>query len=104
MLAGQAGERFGDDARLLGGVDIGQTLRRAGVLGSSDVAERQMWRQQRGEMWRNVAPRAHVARLLLQPDDLAQMWVAGDDTGHLLLREWIQLLDTSDRQRLGLLG
>ena len=46
------------------------------------------------------APRAHVLRLLLDPDDLFQVRVAQDQLDDLLARERVEDLDARDRDLL----
>src|SRR5919106_5959872 len=73
---------------------LARTPRAADVLHSRDVgcARRRLF-----EAVPDRAPRAHVLRLLLRPDDLADLGIRSDELGDLLERERIELLETTDR-------
>src|SRR3954449_5340776 len=90
-------ERGADDAGLLDGVGGRIALARRGALGPADVAELQRAGQDLQQPRRHVGARAHVARLLLHPGDLAQVRIARDLLEDLLLRERVQQLDARDR-------
>src|SRR4051794_29543593 len=88
------------DAALLLRVRGRVALGRRGALGPADVAELQLARQDLHEARGHVRAGAHVARLLLQPDDFSEVRVAGDELEDLALRERIQQLDAADRDAL----
>src|SRR5205807_1845893 len=90
-------QRGADDPRLL--LDVGDriALARRCALGPPDVAEAQALGEHLQQARRHVRAGAHVARLLLDPDDLAQVGVAVDELEDLLLGERIEQLDTTDR-------
>src|SRR4051795_76723 len=90
-------ERGADDAGLLHGVGGRVPLARRGALGPADIAELERAREDVQQPRRHVGARAHVARLLLHPRDLAQVRVARDLLEDLLLRERVQQLDARDR-------
>src|SRR4051812_45134074 len=65
----------------------------------ADVTQWRATGNQLGEERPHEFPRAHVLRLLLQPDDLAQRRVLRQYLAERDLREWIELLDADDRDR-----
>src|SRR3954468_6675591 len=94
-------QRFADDPVLLAQVCRRVALARARPPGAADVAEPDAWRQVLLEAVPNRAPRPHVLRLLLGPDDLRKARIRRDEGGLLLDRERIQLLDPCDRDVFG---
>src|SRR4051794_7131197 len=98
---GEGGE---DDALLLAGMGGRVALAGAGALGPADVAERDPLRKQAPEAAGHDLPGAHVPRLLLAPDDLLQVRVAGDQRRQLVPRERVEELDPCHRNRLGALA
>src|SRR3954451_11253339 len=85
-----------DDARLLGDVGGRIALARARALGAADVAEAQPLGEDLHEPREHVRAGAHVARLLLDPDDLLEVRVGADDLVDLRLGEGVQELDAPD--------
>ena len=85
-----------DDPRLLGDVGGRIALARRRALGPADVAELQPLGQDLHEAREHVRAGAHVARLLLRPDDLLEVRVALDELEDLRLRERIEQLDAAD--------
>src|SRR5262249_43121547 len=79
------GERGFEQSRLFGGMHLGIPFGGGRALGPPRVAQRDARRQERLQAQRHVVPRAHVARLLLYPDDLAQLRVAPDEAAQLIL-------------------
>ena len=99
-------ERGEHDALLLGAVRGRVALAGAGALGAADVAELDALGHELGHAARHHLPGAHVLRLLLDPDDLLEVRIAGDQLGDLLARERVEQLDAGDRdlrRRLALL-
>src|SRR5690606_24368841 len=89
-----------DEACLLANVPLVPAFRRACPSGAADVDEWQPSGQKIAQAGRNVQPGAHVPRLLLEPDDLLQIRIGGDQLRELLGGEWVELLHPSDRDRL----
>src|SRR5205085_1371323 len=91
------GQRLADDPVLLTQVRGRVALAGARAPGAADVAELDALGQVLLQPMADGAPRAHVLRLLLRPDDLGQSRIGGDERGLLLDRERIELLDPGDR-------
>src|ERR1700730_5642373 len=90
-------KRGGDDPVLLGRVGDRIALARRGSLGAPDVAELKRLGQHLEQAWRHERAGAHVAWLLLDPDDLPELRVARDELHQLALRERVQELDAPNR-------
>src|SRR5690349_8779267 len=76
------------DSLLLGAVCGGVALGGAGALGAADVAELEARVLERvGDAALHGVPGAHVARLLLDPDELLEVRVALDELAELGLGE-----------------
>src|SRR6266545_3775103 len=90
-------ERGAHDAVLLDRVSRRIALARRGALGPADVPELQATREDVQQARGHVRAGAHVARLLLDPTDLAQVRVALDLLEDLRLREGVEQLDARDR-------
>src|SRR5579862_2137102 len=86
-------ERGADDAVLLAQVRGRIPLARARAPRAADVEERDALRLRLLEPVANRPPCAHVLRLFLHPDELAEVRVAGEQRLRLLDREGIQLLE-----------
>src|SRR6267154_1216562 len=86
----------GDDAFLLGLVRGGIAFGRARALGPRGVQQGHPRRQQITNLGHDELPRAHVARLLLHPDDFLEIRVAPRVLADFGAREWIEQLDASD--------
>src|SRR4051794_3735095 len=93
-------ERGAQDAVLLGGVRGRVALAGRRALGTADEAEVQVLRHDLHQAGEHVRAGAHVARLLLDPDDLAQVRVAADQLGDLRLGERVEQLDAADGDAL----
>src|SRR4051794_12937180 len=101
---GAGGESGEDDALLLAGMGAGVALAGAGPRRATDVGELDVLGKDVREAAGHHLPGAHVARLLLDPGDLLQVRVAGDDLLELVLGEGIQQLDPGDGDVLGALA
>src|SRR3954470_4568917 len=75
-----AGAAYGPDVMVLGGDVAGKAVQAIEDLGRGHDLH---------EAREHVRPRAHVARLLLHPDDLLEVRVARDELAHLRLGERI---------------
>src|SRR3954452_10064249 len=93
-------ERGAQDAVLLGGVRGRVALAGRRALGTADEPEVQVLRHDLHQPGEHVRAGAHVARLLLDPDDLAQVRVAADQLGDLRLGERVEQLDAADGDAL----
>src|SRR4051812_22208432 len=93
-------ERGPDDPVLLERVGGRVALARARALGPADVAELEVAREDVQQARRHVRAGAHVPRLLLDPQDLAQVRVARDLLQDLGLGEGVEQLDAGDRDVL----
>src|SRR3954451_12150666 len=93
-------ERGAQDAVLLGRVGGGIALARRRALGAADEAEVEVLRHDLHEAGEHVGAGAHVARLLLDPDDLAEVRVAADELRDLRLGERVEELDAPDGDAL----
>src|SRR5258707_8046138 len=87
------------DARLLQGMHLCLPLGRAGAFWPARIVQPYVPRQQRLESRCDKAPGSHVARLLLHPQHLAQLWEATHCLFESRRREWIQLLHPHDGDR-----
>src|SRR3954468_21072001 len=85
--SGGGGERGEHDALLLARVGAGVALAGAGPGRAADVIECDTLGDDAGEATGHHLPAAHVARLLLNPDDLLQVRVGGDHVLQLLVGE-----------------
>src|SRR5579875_349636 len=101
---GNAGKCLLDQVRLVERVHRLESLGRAGPARPADVAQFLALGQIIAQPPLDEVPGAHIARLLLHPDDLGRVGVGGDDLAYLLLREGIELLDPHDRDLLGQLA
>src|SRR3954453_13853414 len=89
-------ERFAGDPVLLEQVRGRVALARAGPPRAADEAEADAFRQRVLEAVTDRAPRPHVLRLLLRPDDLLERGIAVRERGGGLDRERVELLDPGD--------
>src|SRR3954454_6419429 len=90
-------ERREDDALLLEPVGRRVALRRRGAWRAADVAEVDSLRDELGHAAEHDAPRAHVLRLLLDPEDLLQVRILGEQGCDLVPGEGVQELDPGER-------
>src|SRR3954447_12755445 len=97
-------QRGADDPVLLHRVRGRVALARRRALGPADVAELERGGEHLEQARGHVRAGAHVARLLLDPDDLAQVRVARDLLLDLALREGGEELDARDRHALVVLA
>src|SRR4249920_16332 len=86
-----------DERRLVQLVPGGRPLRRARVAGAPDVAKRPAIADELLEPRPHEFPRAHVFRLLLEPDDLASRRVPVEDLGQGDAWKRVELFDAADR-------
>src|SRR3954453_10998995 len=88
---------YADDSVLLAAVRHGVALARGGAQLAADVVVVDALGQDLVEPVIHVGAGSHVLRLLLNPDDLLQARVAGEQLDELLLRERVQQLYARDR-------
>src|SRR4051794_4168493 len=91
-------EGLGDNAPLFGGVRLGPAFGWTGAFGSTDIAHVGALPDQLAQAIAHIRPGAHVARFLLQPDDLARIGVALEGFGQLVGWQGIQLFHAQDGQ------
>src|SRR5215831_3157722 len=85
-----------NDPLLLEAMGRRVALGRGRARRAADVAEVDALGNQLGHPAEHHAPRAHVLRLLLDPEDLLQVRILGDEAGDLVAREGVQKLHPGD--------
>ena len=90
-------ERPLDERLLIELVPRRRAFRRARAARAADVAQRTAVADQLLEQRPHELPGAHVLRLFLQPDDVADRWVGVEHLAQRHVRERIELLDAADR-------
>ena len=78
----------------------GVALSWRGPIGAANVAKFEAFGEDLHQAREHVFARAHVARLLLHPDDLLKVRVASEEFAQVAFGEWVELLYAADRDAL----